>query len=330
MTNHAATLKNNTDFFYDNERFTTDERPWLGTLPEFTGKDFRFVVLGDRCGIALPGIFEKALELTKQLNPNFVLSVGDLIEGYWSQEEEAHAEWEQMESLLQEMELPFFFTVGNHDYGNELMVKVWRARRGFEYYAFRYANHLFLVANSEETLKTMSAQDEEGFRGIAKLAQANPEKAVDIVRSAYRNLEDDSEFNHTANPNLLRADLSEEQLSFFEKVLEENKDVHWTFLTIHTPAWRGDSPQFKQLENLLSTRKHTIFAGHLHQLELHEKEGGNRIQMGRTGSIPHGEGKHDLNHIMLVSAKEGHEPSFTVIDLDGVYAIEHFRKNSNN
>lgn len=316
--------KSETAFFYDHERFSTDKRPWIGDLPESTGKEIRFVVLGDRCGIAIPGVFEKALELTKQLNPDFILSVGDLIEGYWANEEDAHAEWLQMEELIETLELPFFFTAGNHDYGNELMVKVWRERKGFEYYAFRYKNNLFVVVNSEETLKSMSEEEETGFREIAKLAQSDPEKAIHIVRSAYKDMAEDSKHNHKTNPDLLRAELSNDQLTFFEKVLKVNEDVNWTFVTMHTPAWKGNNPQFKKLENLLCTRKHTIFAGHLHQLEFYEKEGANRIQMGRTGSIPHGEGKHDLNHIMLVTIKEGCEPNFTVIDLEGIYPLEYF------
>lgn len=316
--------KSKTAFFYDHERLSTHKRPWIGDLPESADKEIRFVVLGDRCGIAIPGVFEKALELTKQLNPDFILSVGDLIEGYWANEVDAHAEWLQMEELIETLELPFFFTAGNHDYGNELMVKVWRERKGFEYYAFRYKNNLFIVVNSEETLKTMSEEEETGFREIAKLAQTDPEKAIHIVRSAYKDMAEDSKHNHKTNPDLLRAELSNDQLTFLEKVLKENEDVNWTFVTMHTPAWKGNNPQFKKLENLLRSRKHTIFAGHLHQLELHEKEGGYRIQMGRTGSIPHGEGKHDLNHVMLVTIKEGREPNFTVIDLESIYPLEYF------
>lgn len=316
--------QNKTAFYYDQERFATDKRPWIGDLPESAGKESRFVVLGDRCGIAIPGVFEKALELTKQLNPDFILSVGDLIEGYWANEEDAHAEWLQMEGLIETLELPFFFTPGNHDYGNEVMVKVWRARKGFEYYAFRYNNNLYVIINSEETLKGMSEQEEAGFRDIAKLAKVDPEKAVQIVRSAYRDMGDNDTHNPKTNPDLLRADLSNDQLNFFEQLLKENEDVNWTFVTLHTPAWKGDNPQFKKLENLLSTRQHTIFAGHLHQLELHAQEGGNRIQMGRTGSIPHGEGIHDLNHILLVTIKEDSAPTFTVIDLEGIYPLEYF------
>lgn len=322
------TSKNKTVLYYNRKRFFTDKRPWIGKLRESSGEDFSFVVLGDRCGIALPGIFEKALSLTKQLNPDFVLSVGDLVEGYWKKAQDAHDEWVQMDQLLEGLELPFFFTVGNHDYGNETMVNVWHERKGFEYYAFRFENNLFLVVNTEETLKSMSEKDVDGFREIVQLAQVNPDKAIEIIRSAYRNMDENSEHNPEFNPELLRADISDEQLEFFKEVLTENEDVSWTFVSLHTPAWKAHNPQFKKLEDLLNPRKHTIMAGHLHQLELNGKDDGNRIQMGRTGSIPHGEGKHDINHIMHVSVKKGCNPCFTIIDLEAVYPIEYFRKDN--
>jgi len=50
--------------------------------------DFSFVVVGDRTGGHRPQVFSNAMRHINLLNPDFVVSVGDLIEGY-SQDEKA-------------------------------------------------------------------------------------------------------------------------------------------------------------------------------------------------------------------------------------------------
>ena len=43
---------------------------------------FQFVIVSDRTGGHRSGVFEDAMEQVNRLRPSFVLSVGDLIEGY--------------------------------------------------------------------------------------------------------------------------------------------------------------------------------------------------------------------------------------------------------
>ena len=43
--------------------------------------DFQFAVIGDRSGGNRPGVFPAAVDLLNLLRPEFVMSVGDFIEG---------------------------------------------------------------------------------------------------------------------------------------------------------------------------------------------------------------------------------------------------------
>ena len=52
--------------------------------------------------------------------------------------------------MLNELEMPFFRTPGNHDIANEVAQEVWRERHGATYYHFVYKNVLFLVLDSED------------------------------------------------------------------------------------------------------------------------------------------------------------------------------------
>ena len=49
--------------------------------PEARPDTIRFVVVGDRTGLARPGVFEQAVKQADGLKPEFIINVGDLIEG---------------------------------------------------------------------------------------------------------------------------------------------------------------------------------------------------------------------------------------------------------
>ena len=52
------------------------------TKPFYDAADgFRFAIVSDRTGGARPGVFERAIDELNLLRPEFVISVGDLVEG---------------------------------------------------------------------------------------------------------------------------------------------------------------------------------------------------------------------------------------------------------
>jgi hypothetical protein len=105
------------------------------TSEAFRGRsgDFQFAVIGDRTGGHRPGVFQRALRFVNELQPEFVIGVGDLIEGYTEDRAELAAEWTEVEERLAQLDMPFFFVPGNHDMGNETMRELWRERHGREY-----------------------------------------------------------------------------------------------------------------------------------------------------------------------------------------------------
>ena len=111
---------------------------------------FRFAIVADRTAAPRPGVFEDAVAKVVQLQPEFVLSVGDLIGGYTRDPAKAHAEWDEMESILRQLPMKFFYVAGNHDISNPEMLAVWKERRGDPWYSFVHERVLFLVLHTED------------------------------------------------------------------------------------------------------------------------------------------------------------------------------------
>ena len=301
--------------FIDETKFSTEKGPWFGELPVPKGGDYDFAFISDRTGGAVYGMFEKGLEAAKKLYPDFVISIGDLVEGYWTDEAEAREEWDRIDPLLAELGIPVFQTVGNHDYGTETMIQVWRERKGVDYYAFRYDRTLFLVANTE----TLPLPLPEA--ALSLIQQANRElirRPQELYSDILRKLEDNAStavFEMTED-NLIHPHLSGEQIDFFERVLTDNADVDWTFVCLHQPAWKKPDPIFERLEGLLVDRPYTVVSGHVHYLEVTEKRGRQYIQMGKTGGLHCFDGNGDIHHILSVKMRGG-VPQFEVILLEG-------------
>ncbi len=113
---------------------------------------FDFVVLGDRRGgedKEWP-VFDRAIEEINLLNPDFVVMVGDHIQGYTSDEAEFTAMWEDFWTHAGALKMPLVMVPGNHDTTNEQMLKHWKEKYGRTYYSFDYQNCHFLILNTQE------------------------------------------------------------------------------------------------------------------------------------------------------------------------------------
>ncbi len=124
--------------------------PWSNLDVNNEASTFQFAIVSDRTGGHRPGVFPIAIDKLNLLQPEFVMSVGDLIEGYTEDEARIDREWEEFTGFIDKLEVPFFYVPGNHDYINDVMAKKWKERFGKDYYHFQYKDVLFLCLNSEE------------------------------------------------------------------------------------------------------------------------------------------------------------------------------------
>lgn len=327
MMDHAQWKLKSGEAAYSAGKYATGKRPWFGRLPEREGGDFAFAVVGDRCGMATEGVFERALGLLADLRPEFVLSVGDLIEGYWKDALSTHEEWDEIDAMLETAGLPFFHAMGNHDCGNQTMFEVWQARKGFDYYAFRHGDALFAVLNTEDPPHPLSDALVDLIKAATDNVRREPERAQEHMKAFYAEVVAQLPPEELSALGRVDIGIGAGQMTFFERVLAENRDVKWTFVVMHKPGWKADNPAYARLEQLLADRPHTVFAGHFHAME-YTKTGAaaERIQVGRTGGGAHGAAPCDENLVLWVAFKNG-VPSYRVLGLDGIGEVGNYPRN---
>lgn len=135
-------------------KFQTDipsgPTPWTHTRFLDDDSAFTFAIVADLTGGYREGIFPQAVDKLNSLHPEFVISIGDMIEGYTEDSLQIERSWEQFNGWVGKLDMPFFYMPGNHDVTNNLLVKKWESLYGRTYYHFVYKEVLFLVLNSEE------------------------------------------------------------------------------------------------------------------------------------------------------------------------------------
>jgi len=128
----------------------TERKPWTNLKFKNDPDNFQFVILSDRNGGSRPGVFEDAIQKINLMQPEFVLSVGDLIAGYSTDTAQINKQWNEVNASISKLEMPFFYLPGNHDIGNKIMEKEWEKRYGSRYYSFNYKNTLFIILDSND------------------------------------------------------------------------------------------------------------------------------------------------------------------------------------
>jgi predicted phosphodiesterase len=105
----------------------------------------RFVVIGDRTGGHVPGVYEQAIAEIVRLRPDFSVTVGDQIEGYSSDSAEVAGQWREYDSIVKPLPSPLYLTPGNHDITSDQMEPWYRLYAGKPYYSFDQLGSHFIV-----------------------------------------------------------------------------------------------------------------------------------------------------------------------------------------
>lgn len=256
-------------------------QPWSHLEVNDDPEHFRFVLVGDRTGGHRRGVFDDAVDRINLLQPAFVLSVGDLIEGYSEDHALLDAQWAEFDAFVERLEMPFFYVAGNHDYSNPVMAHDWQRRLGPSYYHFRYRDVLFLVLNSEI------------FSSVAD--PGSPVEGPDTPGAQLAFVERVLEAERDARWTIV--------------VLHQ---------PLWDPP--GRRPHWERVEELLGERPYTVFAGHFHRYTQQRRRGRNYITLATTGGTSRLRGidRGEFDHVALVTmSADG--PVIANLMLDGIH-----------
>ena len=128
---------------------STEKKPWTA-VPQIKSDDYKFVVIPDKKGGDETGVFDVAIQEINRLAPDFVINIGDLIEGFVSDVSYTVPMWDDILGRLEKLDAPFFLVGGNHDLSSEALTEDFIKRFGATYYSFNVGPDLFLVLDSEE------------------------------------------------------------------------------------------------------------------------------------------------------------------------------------
>jgi hypothetical protein len=278
--------------------------PWTSNVFEAEEEDFTFAIIADLTGGERDNIYSTAVAQLNRLDPTFVLSVGDLIDGGTEDTIQLEKEWDWFDQRTDQLNMPFFHLGGNHDLTNPVMRKFWAKRFGPRYYHFIYENVLFLMMDSED-------YEEERMLEIYN-ARA---KALKVISGEIEGEYEDTEYYKMDERKV--GGMSDDQFNYFKTVLEQNTDVKWTFLLMHKPLWmREDEKGLGKLEDLLTDRSYSVLNGHQHSFSHRKRKGRDYTILGTTGGSQNPSDTMAFDHVTLVRMDT--EPVVTHLKMNGI------------
>lgn len=240
----------------DRSRFYTNRSSEI-TLPLPSEEDaFFFVVYGDRTGGPDEGvsILKDAVRDTNLIEPDFVMTVGDLIQGYNTTDPWMN-QMTEYKGIMDELLCPWFPVAGNHDV-------YWRGdgkpegehESSYEmhfgplWYAFEHKDCMFIILYSDE---------------------GNPETGS-------------KSFREPANQRM-----SDEQFTWLKSMLERGSESQHIFISLHHPRWLkggyGDDWDKVHTELVKAGNVSAVFAGHIHNMRYDPKDGIDYIALATVG-----------------------------------------------
>lgn len=133
----------------------------------------RFAIIGDRTGDHQDSVHEKIVAEVAKAKPEFVITVGDHIEGYEQTDTlKLDQEWQEYKAIIAPLKVPFYYTPGNHDITFDNALGTYERNAGKPYYSFDYKGLHFVVLDASRWESSDNLPSEQLDWLAADLAKA--------------------------------------------------------------------------------------------------------------------------------------------------------------
>jgi len=140
--------------------------------------DFRFAVLGDRTGGAQPQIYGRVWREINLMHPEFVVNVGDTIQG--SEDDLAESQWMELRPVwARYSHYPLYFTPGNHDVWSDFSRDLYEKESGRRtHYSFNYEDAHFTILDTTPTRRLEDDQLDFLEKDLEAHKESNPKIVI--------------------------------------------------------------------------------------------------------------------------------------------------------
>ena len=131
---------------------------------------FTVAILGDMTGGRAKGLkyLERAVYEINQFNPDFVMHIGDMVQGYTRDQRQWLREYEEFMARMSSLNVPWYSTPGNHDVSSPIWdsndrsyEKLYQEHFGPVRYSFDYKNSHFVVMYTDDAMTSVPAVSDE-------------------------------------------------------------------------------------------------------------------------------------------------------------------------
>lgn len=266
-------------------RFFTNRQATQLLLPK-EDDAFTFAIFGDRTGGPHEGIniLAQAVADVNLIEPDLVMTVGDLINGY-ADDKVWMPQMKQYKEVMGELICPWFPVAGNHDVywrgpnkPEDELEPLYEMHFGPLWYAFEHKNCFFIVLYSDE-----------------------PDP-----------LTGERNFNKPASQRM-----SDEQFNWLKSILHKAQDADHVFVFLHHPRWLGlggqgrgknygDDWQKVHDELVKAGNVSAVFAGHIHHMRFDPKDSIQYFSLATVGGAQPGWAPQAgwLHHYNLVTVRK--------------------------
>lgn len=147
-----------------------------GGLPLMAGSDVRIGILGDRTGGPDAAVFCSVVREMALLRPDFVVNVGDLIEGPQPDAAAINREWDAVFEALRPLKCPIYYVPGNNDIFDDTSRTLYIERIGVQPdHTFTAEGIRFIVLDNSR-MKAWAELTDERMEWLRKALAGTPEE----------------------------------------------------------------------------------------------------------------------------------------------------------